>query len=76
MFMIGVMVFQIFRLHSELKEKDAQAEALQEELDAAEQRQKELDDYENYVGSDQYVEDEARSKLGLTKPDEIIFREE
>ena len=30
---------------------------------------------EAYVGSDQYIVDTAKSKLGMTYPDEIVFKE-
>ncbi|MEG1458317.1 MAG: septum formation initiator family protein [Acetivibrio sp.] len=39
-------------------------------------RSKEIKDYKVYVQSKQYVEQEARDKLGLTYPDEIIFEAE
>ena len=30
---------------------------------------------EAYVGADQYIVDTAKSKLGMTYPDEIVFKE-
>ena len=38
-------------------------------------RQDELSDYEEYIGSRDYVEDTAKSKLGLVYDNEIIFKE-
>ena len=35
----------------------------------------ELQEKEAYVGSDQYIVDTAKSKLGMTYPDEIVFKE-
>ena len=43
----------------------------QEEKDRAE----ELKQKEAYVGSEQYIIDTAKSKLGMTYPDEIVFKE-
>ncbi|MFA9464473.1 MAG: septum formation initiator family protein [Velocimicrobium sp.] len=40
---------------------------------AEEKRSDEIEDYKVYVQSKQYIEQEARDKLGLTYPDEIVF---
>ena len=45
------------------------------ELEAQEERKQDLLDYENYTKSDKYIENTARSKLGLVYDDEMIFRE-
>ena len=45
-------------------------------MEAAEKKNKELQDYDKYVGSEKYIEDEASEKLGLTYDDWIIFREQ
>ena len=37
--------------------------------------EQELQEKEAYVGSDQYIVDTAKSKLGMTYPDEIVFKE-
>ena len=39
------------------------------------ERSAELQEKEAYVGSDQYIVDTAKSKLGMTYPDEIVFKE-
>lgn len=48
-----------------------------EELDDTkkeeEQRTEEIEDYKDYVKSKQYIEEEARDKLGLAYPDEFVF---
>ncbi len=46
-----------------------------EELEAQQSRQEDLIEYEVYTQSQQYVEDTAKSKLGMAYSDEIIFRE-
>ena len=35
-----------------------------------------LEKQKDYVGSEQYVEDVARSKLGMVYQDEILFKEQ
>ena len=38
--------------------------------------QNQLDNYEEYTKSQEYIEDQAKSKLGLTHENEIIFKED
>lgn len=49
-------------LRAQLKEEDARAE--------------EIDALEEYVGTDEYIEDVAKEKLGLINPNEILFKAE
>lgn len=35
-----------------------------------------IEEYRNYVNSDEYIEDIARKKLGLVYPDEYVFEAE
>ena len=62
-----------------LKQKDSDYQAkeaeLQQEKQDETQRSSELDDLEEYMKSSQYIEDVAKSKLGLTYKNEIIFKE-
>ena len=37
-------------------------------------RSKELEEKEEYMKTDEYVEDVARSQLGLVYPDEIVIK--
>ena len=39
------------------------------------ERAEQLSDYEKYIGSQEYVEDTAKSKLGMVYDNEIIFKE-
>lgn len=54
----------------------AQEAELQEQIDAEIAREEEIAELEEYVGSDEYVEDVAKEKLGLINPNEIIFQAE
>ena len=45
-------------------------------MEAERQRAEEIDDLEDYVGTDEYVEDVAKDKLGLVYPNEILFEAE
>ena len=75
LFMIGVMTFQIINLYKKNQEYKEKEESLQAQVDEAKEKQQELEEYEEYVGSDDYIEDEASKKLGLTHDNWIIFKE-
>ena len=70
-----VMTVQICRIRA----KDAdyvQREAdLKKEYQEETKRSSEIDDLETYMNSSEYIEDVAKSKLGLTYKNEIIFKE-
>ena len=70
-----IMGTQIYKL----KEKDAQyaqKEAyLQQQYEAETERAAEIDELAEYVHTTQYIEDVAKSKLGLAYENEIIFKE-
>ena len=71
---LGVTLsFASISLHaknSEYKEREAVLEA---QIEAETKRAEEIDDLEGYVGTDEYVEDVAKEKLGLVYPNEILF---
>lgn len=70
-----VMSFQIMRLKDKDQEYVARELELTEQLEEETERRDRLSDYEEYIGSQKYVEDTARSKLGLVYDDEVIFKE-
>lgn len=51
-------------------------EELKTELDAAYAKQGELVELQEIVDTDDYIERIAREKLGMVKPNEIIFEDE
>lgn len=55
---------------SNLKQAD-----LNEQIKAEEDRTKEINNLEEYMQSDEYIEKAAREKAGLVKENEIIFKE-
>ena len=66
-------MMRLYQKHEYYKEREQKAE---ESLEEQQQKAEELEQYENYTKSDEYVEDQAQSKLGLIYDNEIIFREE
>ena len=67
--------FQIVKLYQKNKIYIAREESLKSQLENEEKRKEELEKYEQYINSQDYVEDVAKTKLGLVYEDEIIFRE-
>lgn len=71
-----IMSVQIVRLYHKDQEYQKQQQELEVQLAQEQQRAEELAQRQEYVGTDQYVEDVARQKLGMVYPDEIVFKEE
>lgn len=68
--MLGVRGMTLTAKNREYRIQEAQLEA---QLEEQQRREQELDELEEYVGSDEYVADVAKDKLGLAYEDEIIF---
>jgi len=73
---MAVMSIQIQKVYQKDLEKIAQEEELREQYQYELDRQEELKEYQEYIKSDEYVEDQAESKLGLLYENQIIFRED
>lgn len=72
---IAVMAVQICRIKQKDDEYAAREEELIREYQAETQRSKELSELEDYMSSSEYIEDVAKSRLGLIYDNEIIFKE-
>lgn len=73
---VAVMSVQIVKTHQKDQEYIEEQTRLQRQLEDETARKAELEEYETYTKSQGYVEDIARSKLGLAYENEIIFKEE
>lgn len=73
--LLVVMSVQIVWLYQKNQEYIVQEKNLTEQLEEETQRQENLKDYEEYTKSQDYVEDIAKSKLGLLHDNEIVFKE-
>lgn len=71
----GVMSVQIVSVYCENQSYQTQVEELQTQRDFEKQRGKELKEYEKYVNTNEYIEQIAKTKLGLVYSNEIIFKE-
>lgn len=73
--LIGVMSVQIVTLYGKnesYKEKESELEA---QLGSEQQREEEIFQYQQYVTTKEYMEQIAKTKLGLIYSNEIIFKE-
>ena len=71
-----ILSVQIVRLYHQDQEYQQEQQELEAQLEDEQQRSEDLEERQEYVGTDQYVEDVARSKLGMVYQDEILFKEE
>ena len=63
-------------LHKKNQKYKVQEAELRNQLEAEGLRAEEINELEEYVGSDKYIEDVAKDKLGLVYPNEIRFEAE
>ncbi len=75
-FLAVVMTLQLANLYQKGHRYKQQEKALTVELEKQLDRQQELSDYEIYTQSDEFIENTAKSKLGLIHSNEIVFREQ
>lgn len=78
---IGVLIFLsavVFIHGMTLKERNetymAQEAELQAQIEAEQERSEEIDELKEYVGTDEYIEQIAKEKLGLVHENEILFK--
>ncbi len=72
--LIAVVSANSMTLRAKEKSYQAQEQELKEQIKQEEERASEIDDLEGYVGTDEYIEEIAREKLGLVYQNEIIFK--
>lgn len=73
--LIGVMSVQILSLYGKNQNYKKKEDDLQAQLESEQQRQGEIQEYEKYVTTKEYIEQIAKTKLGLVYANEIIFKE-
>ena len=77
-FVILLLAAVLFMNGISLREKErayrAQEAELKQQIEEEKARASEIDDLEQYVGTDEYVEEVAKDKLGLVNENEIIFK--
>lgn len=62
-------------LQQEISRNAKREQTLQQRLEDETERTGEIQELEQYMQTDEYIEKTAREKLGLLKENEILFRE-
>ena len=70
-----VMVVQVVQLKQKESAYAAHKAELEKQYEKETERAEEIEGLQQYVQSDKYIEDIAKSKLGLAYDNEIIFKE-
>ncbi len=76
LFLVVVMAFQIGNLYRKNAAYEKREAELEQELLEQQARQDELAAYEAYTQTNEFKENVSRTKLGLVRDNEIIFREQ
>lgn len=71
-----IMMFQSRNVKNKLNDYELREQALGEQIAAEQARSEEIDEFEKYVQTKAYAEEQAQEKLGLVNEGEIIFRKE
>lgn len=72
---LTIMSVQIVKLKQKVEVQNEQIEELNEKLTAESERAEEIKQLEESMQDTQFVEEQAKSKLGLVYENEIIFKE-
>lgn len=73
--LVGVMSVQIVSVYGRNQAYQAQEAELEAQLESEKARKKELKEYEKYINTKEYIEEVAKTKLGLVYSNEVIFKE-
>ena len=71
-----VVAVKCTELGRKVREYEAREAQLEEQIAEQEARAEELVEYEKYTQTMKYIEDVAKSKLGLVYEGEIVFKED
>lgn len=72
----GVVFVGSISLQEKNKTYKAQEQELQRQIKEEEERLEDIKEFEQYVQTDEYVEDKAKEELGLARKNEILFQAE
>ena len=72
----GLCIHETNSLKDKKEEYIIREASLARQMDAEKENQTKLLEREKYVNSDEYIQEEAREKIGLVKENEVIFKEE
>lgn len=69
-----VMSTQIVKLYEKNQTYIAREESLESQLEEEQARADQIREYEEYTKSEKFIEDMAKSRLGLVYDNEVIFK--
>ena len=72
----AVISFKKIELNQKIASYEKKIAQLEAQKAEEELRTKEIEEYKAYVQTKKFIEQEARDKLGLVYPDEVIFEPE
>ncbi len=72
---VTILTVQVVRTHNKYKSYAEEEQRLQQELEEEQAKKEDLETEKEYMQSQEYIEDEAKRRLGMVKDNEIIFRE-
>lgn len=70
----GALAVSSLSLHAKNNQYKEQEKELEAQIQAQKERSKEVDEFKEYVKTDDYIKETAEDKLGLVDPNEIIFK--
>ena len=73
---LGGLYMSSRNLEQKLQVYEAKKETLNRQIAEERERTVEIDELKAYMQTDAYAEEVARERLGLVKPNEIVFEEE
>ena len=68
---IGINAISLQKKNEVYKQQEIE---LQKQIDEEKKRAEEVDDFKEYINTDEYEKELAEDKLGLVDPDEIVFK--
>lgn len=69
----GVIIYKTMELNNTLDAKQTELAMINAKIEQAQQKTEDINNEIKYRHTYDYIEDEARDKLGLTYPDEVIL---
>lgn len=70
----GALAVSSVRLQAKNAQYKAQEAELKEQIREEKERAGEIDEFEEYVKTDDYIKEMAEDKLNLVDPNEIVFK--
>ena len=74
LFLTGMIAVDSLTLQAKNNEYKAQEAELREQISEEEKRSEEVEEFKEYVNTDEYTKEIAEEKLGLVDPNEIVFK--